>query len=274
MREGSLFYKPGQLDLNIQDHLHQTDCERVALSIFYDEKIRQFSPFTGGLIYFCAMINLARFIEHTVLKPDTTLSDVKRVCAEATQYGFTGVCVPPPYVRDARRFLGESSPIRVVTVVGFPMGYSAIAAKSEEIKRAIDEGADDIDAVINISAVKSENWNLVSNDIDSVARATHMRGRTLKLILECGLLTEPEIRRIAEFAQECKVTWLKTGTGFHGHPATVSMVRTLRAIAPSSMKIKASGGIRGTNDAEALIEAGADRLGTSASLEIIGKKTS
>lgn len=218
------------------------------------------------------MSEFSKFIEHTLLKPDTSLAEVRQLCAEALQYGFHGVCVPPLFVRDARRLLGEDSTIRVVTVIGFPMGYTAIPAKSEEIRRALDEGANDVDAVINIAAIKSENWNHVNHDIDSVARATHMRGRTLKLILECGLLTEAEIHKVCEFAREAQVNWLKTGTGFHGHPATPEMVRNLRAIAPASMSIKASGGIKTAKDAQALLDAGADRLGTSASLAIIGAK--
>ncbi len=217
------------------------------------------------------MSDLAKFIEHTILKPDTALADVRRVCEEAQKHGFAGVCIPPFFVRDARRLLGDGTRIRVVTVVGFPMGYSAISAKSEEIKRAIDEGADDIDSVVNLAAVKSGNWNHVQHDIEGVALATHMKGRTLKLILECGFLTQAEIEKICELAAEARVVWLKTGTGFHGHPATPDMLRQLRAAASNGMKIKAAGGIRTTKDAQALIAAGADRLGTSASLEIIGK---
>jgi deoxyribose-phosphate aldolase len=215
------------------------------------------------------MSDLHTFIEHTILKPDTILSDVRQICEEALKYKFAAVCIPPFFVRDAKRFLGENSKIRVVTVVGFPMGYTAIAAKSEEIKRAIDEGADDIDAVINLAALKTGNWNHVSNDIDSVARATHLRGKTLKLILECGLLTKEEITRLMPIATEAKVTWLKTGTGFNGHPATPDMVRQLKSLAPSGIKIKAAGGIRTAAEAQALIAAGADRIGTSSSLEII-----
>jgi deoxyribose-phosphate aldolase len=218
------------------------------------------------------MSALAPFIEHTILKPDTTLSDVRRVCEEARKYGFAAVCIPPFFVRDARRLLGEDARVKIATVVGFPMGYSAIISKTEEIKRAIDEGADDIDAVINLAALKSENWNHVTHDIESLARATHMRGRTLKLILECGFLTEAEIRRLAEIALEARVAYLKTGTGFHGFPATPDMVRTLRAVSSPQIKIKAAGGIRTAADAQALIDAGANRLGTSASLEIIGAK--
>jgi deoxyribose-phosphate aldolase len=224
----------------------------------------------GFLFLVCSMSELSKFIEHTILKPDTTLAEVRRVCEEASKHRFAAVCIPPFYVRDARRMLGEDSTIKIATVVGFPMGYSGIAAKSEEIKRAIDDGTDDLDAVVNLAAVKSENWNHVFNEIDSIARAAHIRGRTLKLILECGLLTEPEIARLCTLAHESRVQWVKTGTGFHGFPATAEMVRTLRAHANPQIKIKAAGGIRTAAQAKELIEAGADRLGTSASLQIIG----
>lgn len=216
------------------------------------------------------MSEIANYIEQTILKPDTTLADVRRICEEAQKHKFAGVCVPPLYVRDAKRIMDELHPkTRVVTVVGFPMGYAAIAAKSEEIKRATEDGADEIDAVINISAVKSGLWNHVSNDIEALALATNMRGRTLKLILECGLLTNEEMLRICGFASNARVGWLKTGTGFHGHPATPEMLRNLRALAPSNLKIKAAGGIKTFAEAQALIDAGADRIGTSAGVDIV-----
>jgi len=216
------------------------------------------------------MSELSKFIEHTILKPETTLTDIRKVCEEAQKHQFYGVCVPPFFVRDARRLLGEEGKIKVITVVAFPMGYTAIASKSEEIKRALDDGADDVDTVINIAAVKSGNWNHVSHDIDSIARATHMRGRTLKLILECGLLNETEMLRLCELSKEFRITWLETGTGFNGHSATVEMVRTLRAAAASDIKIKAAGGIQTAKEARDLLAAGADRLGTSTSVALVG----
>ncbi|MEQ1747079.1 MAG: deoxyribose-phosphate aldolase [Saprospiraceae bacterium] len=216
------------------------------------------------------MSNLAGLIEHTLLKPDCSLDEVRRLCDEAIKHGFVGVCIPPFFVRDAKRALGDDdSRVRVTTVVGFPMGYTAIAAKSEEIRRALDEGADEIDAVLNIAAVKSGNWNHVRHDVDGIARAISIRGRTSKLILECGLLTEDEIRQVADIAREVGFHYLKTGTGFHGHPATPEMVRLLKSLAGEKMKVKASGGIRSRTAAEALVKAGADRLGTSASLDIV-----
>ena len=217
------------------------------------------------------MQEIANFIEQTILKPDTCLTDVRRVCEEAQLHGFAAVCVPPPFVREARRLMDELHPkTRVVTVVGFPMGYSAIAAKSEEIKRATEDGADEIDAMINIAAIKSGQWNHVANDIEALALATNMRGRILKLILECGLLTSTEIQRICELAATSRVAWLKTGTGFHNLPATPEMVRTLRSFTPAHIKIKAAGGIRTLVDAQALIDAGAERIGTSAGVLIVG----
>jgi deoxyribose-phosphate aldolase len=219
------------------------------------------------------MSEIASYIEQTILKPDTSMADVRRICEEAQKHKFGGICVPPLFVRDAKRIMDELHPkTRIVTVVGFPMGYAAIAAKSEEIKRATEDGADDIDAVINIAAVKSGLWNHVSNDIEALALATNMRGKTLKLILECGLLTQYEMSRICEFAANARVGWLKTGTGFHGHPATPDMVRKLRALAPSNLKIKASGGIKTLAEVQALIDAGADRIGTSAGVEIVTSK--
>ncbi|TNE65689.1 MAG: deoxyribose-phosphate aldolase [Bacteroidetes bacterium] len=216
------------------------------------------------------MSALAQRIEHTILKPDCAIQDIKRICNEAIRGNFAGVCIPPFYVRDARRILGEESPISVVTVVGFPMGYTAIAAKSEEIKRAVDEGADEIDAVLHIAALKSDNWNHVQHDIEGIARATAMRGRKSKLILECGLLTEDEIRRVCDIAREAGIHYLKTGTGFHGFPATVEMVKLLKSCADAEMKVKAAGGIRTKELAEALVAAGADRIGTSAGLALAG----
>ena len=223
-----------------------------------------------GLNFEKSMSELAKYLEHTVLKPDCSLADVRALCDTAQQYGLGGVCVPPFFVRDARRFLGEESKIRLVTVIGFPMGYSAIAAKSEEIKRAIEDGADELDAVVNIAAVKSANWNHVRNDLDSMARAAQMRGRVLKLILECGLLSNEEIQEVCKIVGETGIPFVKTSTGFHGHPTTAKMVEFLKANVPAGVKIKASGGIRTAAEARAMIKAGAERIGTSASVAIVG----
>jgi deoxyribose-phosphate aldolase len=216
------------------------------------------------------MTNLNQYIEHTQLKADTSISDVRRICEEALKHQFGGVCLPPFFMRDARRLLGDPKRgTRLSTVVGFPMGYSAIPAKIEEIKRAAEEGADDIDAVINIAAVKSAQWNHVHNEMDSLLLATSVKGRTLKLILECGLLTETEIERLCERVVALNIPFVKTGTGHHGIQAAPSMVAALRQLLPPTIQIKAAGGIRTRNQAVALIRAGAARIGTSASIQII-----
>ncbi|MFN0213066.1 MAG: deoxyribose-phosphate aldolase [Saprospiraceae bacterium] len=217
------------------------------------------------------MSEIAKFIEQTLLKPDTNLADLKRICEEAKQMSFFGICVPPYFIREARRIIDQTSPkTRLVTVVGYPMGYTGIAAKSEEIKRATEDGADEIDAMVNIAAIKSAQWNHVRNDIESLALATNMRGRTLKLILECGLLNSEEIAQVCEFAENSRIAWFQTGTDFNGHPVTPEMVRMLRALAPANIKIKAAGGIHTFSAAQSLLDAGADRIGTSAGVDIVG----
>jgi deoxyribose-phosphate aldolase len=217
------------------------------------------------------MSELAKFIEHTLLKPDTTVVEVLKMCDEALHYGFGAVCIPPPFVKDAHRLLGERSKVRLVTVVGFPMGYSNIASKNDEIRRAMEDGADDIDAVVNIAWVKCAQWNNVSRDIDGLAMSTQSRGGLLKLILECGLLTANELKKVCEIAAESGVPWLKTGTGFHGCDATPDIVRALRTIAGKGVKIKAAGGIRTAETARQLLDAGADRLGTSSGIAIVSQ---
>lgn len=218
------------------------------------------------------MHHLAQRIEHTILKPNTTLTEVRTLCGQAVEYGLGGVCLPPLYVRDARRILGEENPVKVVTVVGFPMGYNAIAAKSEEIKRAIDDGADELDAVLNVAAIKSEQWNVVHNDIDSMLRAAQMRGRTLKLIVEYGLLTTAELERVCTLVVELGVPFVKTGSGYHGHPVTSDMVAHLRRLLPEAVRIKAAGGIRDLGHTETLLNAGAERIGSSSGVDILLSK--
>ncbi|MBI1225204.1 MAG: deoxyribose-phosphate aldolase [Bacteroidetes bacterium] len=213
-------------------------------------------------------MDLARFIDATILKPDTTLADIKKLCEDAKTYDFSAVCVPPFFVKDAVKAL-EGTRVTICTVVGFPMGYSATPAKVEEIKKAIDEGATELDCVINICAVKSKQWNYVRNEIDSMAMACQMRGKTIKLILETGLLTDAEITKLCEMAAEVKVNFVKTSTGINGKGASVKIIESLRKKLPTSIKIKASGGIRDRKLAEELVAAGADRIGTSSGADIV-----
>jgi len=215
-------------------------------------------------------MQLYQLIDHTNLRPDSTSEDIKTLCQQAIEHQFKAVCVPPYYVRDAVRWT-ENAPILVSTVIGFPMGYSSTPAKVEEIKRAIDEGAQELDVVINLSALKSSQWNHVANDIDGVTRAVHLKGKAIKLILETGLLTEAELVKACQICQKSEVDFVKTSTGFHGRGADVETVKVLRSLLPPSIKIKASGGIRSYSDALELVQAGADRLGTSAGIRILGE---
>jgi len=211
---------------------------------------------------------LAEKIDHTLLKPDCTLDEIKSVCEEAKTHRFFSVCIPPFFVKEAVQYL-EKSPVKVATVIGFPMGYATTPAKVEEIKRAIDEGADEVDAVVNICAVKSGKWNYVRNDIDSMTRIAHMRGKAIKVILETGLMNTEEMKSLCEICTESGVDFVKTSTGILSAGANVETVTWLRAHLPPAIKIKASGGVRSKKSALELIEAGADRLGSSSGVKIV-----
>jgi deoxyribose-phosphate aldolase len=216
------------------------------------------------------MMEINRVIEHTILKPDCSLESIRQMCDEVLQHQFLGVCVPPFFVRDASRLLNEQA--KVVTVVGFPMGYSTIPAKMEEIKRALDEGADEVDAVVNICAVKSRNWVYIKNEMDNMMRAVGLKGKSMKLIVETGLLTREELRQLIPIAEDNGVQFIKTSTGVNGAGATVDDVRFLREFLHPRTKIKASGGIKTLEQAEKLVKAGADRIGTSSSIAIVSGK--
>jgi deoxyribose-phosphate aldolase len=214
-------------------------------------------------------MKLSNLIEHTLLKSDANLGQIKKLCEEAKENNFVAVCIPPFYVPDAKIFLEESS-VNIVTVVGFPMGFTPISSKVEEAKRAIDEGADEIDMVANICAVKDGRWAHVRNDIDSVTRATHLKGRIMKVILETSLLTGEELKKLSDLCIELGVNYLKTSTGIIAGGATVETVSLLKSYTEgTNVKVKASGGIRTKEFAEALVLSGASRIGTSASLDLI-----
>lgn len=213
-------------------------------------------------------MDLAHLIDHTILKPSCTWKDVEAVCQQAIEHGFAAVCIPPYYVKEASSFLEKES-VKIATVIGFPMGYSAIAAKVEEIKRAIDEGADELDVVININAVKNANWNFVKNEIESLTTACHMKGKLIKLIIETGLLQKEELVKIADICKNADVDFVKTSTGYNAEGASVEVVTTLRELLPGHIKIKASGGIKDNASAKQLVEAGANRLGSSSGVQLV-----
>jgi deoxyribose-phosphate aldolase len=217
-------------------------------------------------------MDLASYIDHTLLKVDCTESDIRRLCEEAVQYKFAAVCVPPFFVPMVRQYFdGMHSQVKVATVVGFPLGYSNTPAKVEEIKRAIDDGADEIDGVINICAVKSKQWGFVQNDIDSMCTAVRLRGKKIKIILETALLTQEELEKLSEILLLTLPDFAKTSTGFNGGGATLEAVQILQHLLGNKIAIKASGGIRSREQAEAYIVAGVQRIGTSAGVQMMQK---
>lgn len=207
-------------------------------------------------------------IEHTILRPDTMDSDIKRLCKEAIEHGFFGVCVPPYFVKHASMILKDSS-VKIVTVVGFPLGYNTTPAKVEEARKAIDEGVHEVDMVMNIAALKNNDLNFVQNDIQSVATLVQLKGCKLKVIIETALLSDDEKVKACEICAKVGVDFVKTSTGFASSGASVQDVELMRANLPGSIKIKASGGIKTKEQAKALVKAGADRLGTSSGLDLI-----
>jgi len=206
--------------------------------------------------------HLNKLIDLTYLKPDTTRLRINQLCEESIEYDVCSVCVPPYFVQQAVRLL-ENHPIKICTVIGFPYGYDATQVKAEAIKKAVEEGVDEIDVVANIAAIKSGDWAYISNDAESMTRLGHMRNLTVKWIIEMNLLTREEIAKVCKIAVDKEVDFVKTGTGTAGGAVTVEDIRLLRTLLPASMQVKASGGIRTMEQAVALVEAGANRLGTS-----------
>jgi deoxyribose-phosphate aldolase len=214
-------------------------------------------------------MDIASYIDHTLLKADCTPADIRQICEEAQAFQFAAICIPPYYVTEAVALLSQlQAKSKVATVVGFPMGYSSTIAKVEEIKRALDEGADEVD-VVNICAVKSGQWGFLQNDIDSMTTAARLRGKKIKTIIETGLLSDEEIRKVCEILLEVQPDYVKTSTGLLGKGPTTEVIKTLADLVKDKIKIKASGGIRTRAEAEAMIKAGAHRIGTSAGITIV-----
>lgn len=216
-------------------------------------------------------MNLATYIDHTLLKPDCSQDSIQQLCNEALEFGFYGVCVPPYYVAFARKLLSGAM-VRVTTVAGFPIGYVPMETKETTIHQCIESGADEIDIVINVSAVKSSDWDYVKDEIRHLSFITREVGLLHKFIFETGLLEKEEIQRLCTICNGEGVDFVKTSTGFFGRGPNADLITNLRRMLEPEIKIKASGGIRDYPTAMALIKAGADRLGCSASVEIIKSK--
>jgi len=209
---------------------------------------------------------LAHWIDHTLLKPDATRQDIEKICAEAQKYNFASVCINPTWVALAYKLLRGRSP-KVVTVIGFPLGATFPEAKAAETRTAIENGADEVDMVINIGALKSGDDVLVERDIRAVVRAAARH--TVKVIIETCLLTDEEKVKACTIAKHAGANFVKTSTGFSKGGATVKDVALMRRVVGSEMGVKASGGVHSYQEACQMVEAGATRIGASASVAIV-----
>ncbi|MBS7259154.1 MAG: deoxyribose-phosphate aldolase [Eubacteriales bacterium] len=213
-------------------------------------------------------MKIEKLIDHTLLKSDASAEQIKKICAEARQYGFMSVCVNPARVELVHKEL-EGSGVKTCCVIGFPLGATLSSVKAFEAQEAIKLGAEEVDMVINIGAVKDGNWELVESDIRAVVEAAN--GKALvKVIIETCLLTDEEKIKACECAMRAKADFVKTSTGFSTAGATEHDVKLMRSVVGDSMGIKASGGVRTPEDAEKFIAAGASRLGTSNGVKLLG----
>ena len=197
--------------------------------------------------------------DHTLLRVDCTSAEIRALCDQGMKYNCASVCIPPCHVAGAKRYVG--SRLKICTVIGFPNGYMTSAAKAFEAADAVKNGADEIDMVVNLSMVKDGCWEDVANDIRAVREAT--RGKILKVIIECCLLTDEEKVKLCQIVSDCGADFIKTSTGFSKGGATREDVALLRENSPKTLMVKAAGGIASLQDAEDFIALGADRLGTS-----------
>lgn len=212
-------------------------------------------------------MKLAKYFDHTILNPDATSEDVLNVCKEAKEHDFFSVCVNPYYVALVREAL-KGTDVKVTSVIGFPLGASISEVKAFEAKRAIADGANEIDMVINIAALKNKEYDYVQNDIEAVAKACGEEA-LLKVIIETCLLSDEEKVKACELAKAAKADYVKTSTGFSTGGATVEDVKLMRKTVGPDMGVKASGGVRDAEKAKAVIDAGATRIGASSSVKIV-----
>jgi deoxyribose-phosphate aldolase len=213
-------------------------------------------------------MDLAKTIDHTLLKPDATQEQVAQLCFEARKHGFASVCVNPTWVELCAQLL-KGSDVKVCTVIGFPLGATEEAVKAFEAKLAIEQGATEIDMVINIGALKARDLELVAKDIRGVVATAHERGAIVKVIIETALLTDEEKTIACLLSKEAGADFVKTSTGFSGGGATVHDVELMRRTVGPEMGVKASGGVRTFEDAEKMLQAGATRIGASAGVKIL-----
>lgn len=212
--------------------------------------------------------SLSHLIDHTLLRPDATHDEIAQLCYEARKHGFASVCVNPSHVKLCADLL-KGSDVLTCTVVGFPLGATSTEAKTFEAQKAVRDGAKEIDMVINVGALKSRDYELVEQDIASVAAAVHSGGAILKVIIEAALLTDEEKVAASQLAKVAGAEFVKTSTGFGPGGATAEDVALMRRVVGPKIGVKASGGIRTRADAQKMVEAGATRIGASASVKIV-----
>jgi deoxyribose-phosphate aldolase len=213
---------------------------------------------------------IARLIDHTLLKPEATPDQVERLCDEARRFGFAAVCIHPVYVSLAAAHLAGSESA-VCTVAGFPLGSTTTDVKMYEASRALEDGADEVDMVIHVGALKAGDHGRVKDDIAALVAVCHNGGALLKVIIEAVLLERDEKIAACQLAKEAGADFVKTSTGFAGGGATVGDVRLMRRMVGDRMGVKAAGGVRSYADVLAMVEAGANRIGASAGVEIVGQ---
>jgi deoxyribose-phosphate aldolase len=212
--------------------------------------------------------DLAGYIDHTLLKPEATVSDIEKLCGEARRYGFASVCINPSYVPLCSRLL-KGSDVKVCTVIGFPLGATSTASKAFETEQAIRDGAQEVDMVMNVGMLKSGEYEYVESDIFAVVSTARRYHALSKVIIETGLLSDEEKVKACVLAKRAGADFVKTSTGFSKGGATVGDIALMRRVVGSAMGVKASGGVRSREEALAMVAGGADRIGASASVKIV-----
>ena len=216
-------------------------------------------------------MDIAQYIDHTLLKPESTAGQIKVLCDEAREHNFKSVCVNPSWISNCKEHL-KGSDVLVCTVIGFPLGATLSEAKAQEATIALNAGADEFDMVINNGFVKSQDFIAVKNDISAVRKATE--GKVLKVILETCLLTDEEIKKVCEICVEVGADFVKTSTGFSTGGATVEAVKIMLETVQDKALVKASGGVRSPEDAKKYLDMGVKRLGTSSGVKLVAGETS
>lgn len=213
-------------------------------------------------------MNYSKFIDHTNLKQDASINDIKTLCEEAIKFDFMSVCINPCFVKYAHDVLLDSE-VKVCTVIGFPLGANTTKTKVYETKQALKDGADEIDMVINVSALKDKKYDYVKNEISKIKKVC--KNKILKVILETCLLTDEEIVKACELSLEAKADFVKTSTGFSKGGATVEAVALMRKTVGDKCGVKASGGVKTFEDMQKMVDAGASRIGTSSGVKLLEK---